>query len=347
MPPESPETRRLAFDFQDGWICFPSPFYNHLERALAYTPTKHLSTSVQYCWTKLYQVLSQIGKMIDKITSDSRFTKEDTKPRPGVCLGNLFQAESDVIFLLKSCHNALARSACAVKLLDRSQQLWFAALTRSAERLVLLPVCPLYILVLVVAKRNYTEPLQVSSTIPCGLRSFRRATSSMSERYPHPMGFPLRDRTRQVRQFLSIQFSLANKYPRSQLDRLASFRQSRHARCVSPHTDARDDSDIDSSNPLAQTSSIVSTRRVLRCLSCISLRTFACIVLRLSFPLLPYSSSLSNLLSKLCKNPISPRTVLVESRKSRSKRERERCNQYDIAEILMRKYEARKTEERD
>jgi len=204
MPPESPETRDLAFDFQDYWIPFPLPIYCHLERLLTYTPVQHLSTSVQYCWKTLEEITSRLAEMITKILSDPRYRKEDTKPRPKICLGNLVQIESDALFLLKSCHNAVTRSASTVKLFNRSEKLWFAALTRSAERFAILPVClpQTFILPFGVTDTKSTEFLQVSSFIARGLRRFCRAASSLSELYPHPVGFTLLERTRQVRWFL-------------------------------------------------------------------------------------------------------------------------------------------------
>jgi len=140
LPPEPPETRKLAFDFQDDWIIFPLPVYHHLEQVLAYTPSQRLFTSVQYCWEKLDEIISQVGKMIDKIMNDSRHRKEDPRPRPRACLANLIHVETDSIYLLKSCHSALHRSACGSCLFERSEKLWFAALTRSAKRLALVPV---------------------------------------------------------------------------------------------------------------------------------------------------------------------------------------------------------------
>jgi len=212
MPPESTETRDLAFDFEDYWIPFPLSIYCHLERLLTYTPVQHLSTSVQYCWKTLEEITSQLAEMIAKILSDPRYRKEDTKPRPKVCLGNLVQIESDALFLLKSCHNALVRSAAPVQLFSRSEQLWFAALTRSAERFAILPVCSPSSFAFVVTDKTSTEFLQVSSSIACGLRRFCRAASSVSEFFPHPVGFTLLEQTRQVRWFLNqFRFSLANE----------------------------------------------------------------------------------------------------------------------------------------
>ncbi|GAA5997116.1 hypothetical protein JCM5350_000652 [Sporobolomyces pararoseus] len=89
-PPESLETRQMAFAFQDDWRTFPPSLFHHLEYILTFSSVPQLEQrSLRYCLRQVSSFLARVRASIDGILLDPRFVWEDVKPRPKNCINSV------------------------------------------------------------------------------------------------------------------------------------------------------------------------------------------------------------------------------------------------------------------
>ncbi|GAA5905636.1 uncharacterized protein JCM6883_005392 [Sporobolomyces salmoneus] len=138
--PEPAETRERAFALQEKWAVFAISLYRHLEFVLTFSPSARLSTAAAYCLKKIDQAAHAFGAAIDRILSDPRYSLKDPRRRPHACISGFIFDEASSMAILRSLYNIIINNSLNSHLLDKSRELWFDALERSASRLDWLPV---------------------------------------------------------------------------------------------------------------------------------------------------------------------------------------------------------------
>ncbi|GAA5971325.1 hypothetical protein JCM3765_005834 [Sporobolomyces pararoseus] len=138
-PPEPPEVRKAAFDFQRIWTTIPIDVFDHLDYVLTYAPSSKLSTTIEYCWSRLDEVTACVQACCKQILLDTRYNSKRIVPRPASCLNKLIFAEFDALMTLRSIHNKIAHLSSSTELVNKSKLRWYKALERTVQHLQLIP----------------------------------------------------------------------------------------------------------------------------------------------------------------------------------------------------------------
>ncbi|GAA5953576.1 hypothetical protein JCM3765_006909 [Sporobolomyces pararoseus] len=194
-PPEPPQTRKIALDFQNRWAFLARPVYFHLERVLTYATTSRLRPAIEYCWTYLEEITDCVGNCIERILADPRYLPDDPRPRPRSCVIKLILAEYDALLVLRCIHNKITQIAPALDLFKRSEFEWYRALTRTAQRLKILP------LLAVQLARELCSVSPATESVPLG------CAYSMGSRHTHRSRGALLSLKQEVPEFGALQAS--------------------------------------------------------------------------------------------------------------------------------------------